>query len=112
MKILPIILPVIAVCGVLSAQSEWKTLEHEGRAILTHKWDAKGKEAPSVDGLAKILASRDQNLPLSHITFWTYFNNDPTLQAELLTEFKSRYPDILAAAGRRMCNVGSSCVGA
>jgi hypothetical protein len=105
MKILHIILPVLVVCGIPTARGEWKLRQDEGQTILLHEWDAKKKEAPSIEGLAEILASRDQSIPLKHITFWTYFHNDPVVQGELLAEFKSRYPRILAEAFRSSGNM-------
>jgi hypothetical protein len=32
------------------------------------------------------------------ITYWKHFNDDPTVQAELLHEFRLRFPDLLADA--------------
>lgn len=105
MNLLRIILLMLSICGGLSAQSEWKITEHEGQAILLHEWNDKGNESPSLKGLAEILASRDRSIPFKHITFWTYFNNDPIIQGQLLSEFQSQYPAVLADAFKSSGNM-------
>ena len=78
---------------------------HEGRALLLHEWSEEKEDAPSIDGLAELLASRERDMPLKHITFWAYFNNNPTIQSEVLAEFKTRYPDLLDAAFKSSGNM-------
>ncbi|MGF1655764.1 MAG: hypothetical protein ACFCU3_02165 [Verrucomicrobiales bacterium] len=97
MKILYLIFPIFVVCGGLTARGEWKLTEHERHAILLYERDSEGA-TPSVEGLEEVLAQRDESLPLKHVTFWTYFNSDPTVQGELVREFESRFPGILAEA--------------
>jgi len=105
MKSLHVILPLLIACGILAAQSEWRIAERDGQAILIHEWNAKGEGVPSVEGLAEIIASRDKSIPLKHVAFGTYFNNDPILQAEVLSKFKSRHPDILTEAFKSSGNM-------
>jgi hypothetical protein len=105
MNILHVILPMLSACGVLTAQSKWEITAHEGQAILLHEFDSKEGVAPGIEGLVEILASRDRSIPFKHITFWTYFNNAPAVQGELLSEFKSRHPDILADAFKSSGNM-------
>lgn len=105
MKILRVIFPLLLVCGVTTAMGEWKLKQYEGQEILLHDWDVKREDSPSIEGLAEILSSRDRSIPLKHVTFWTYFNNDPKVQGEVMAEFKSRYPDVLAEAFKSSGNM-------
>jgi hypothetical protein len=98
MKALQIIALAVSICGILNAQNEWKITEHDGQEILLHEWKNSDEHTPSISGLSEILDTRDKKLPLKHSTFWSYFNNDPIIQAELLSELKNRYPDVLKAA--------------
>jgi len=84
MKTLQITITLLLSFGILSAQGEKTITENE--------------DAPSIKELVDKFASRDKSVPVKNVTFWTYFNNDPTIQAELLSEFKSRYLDILTEA--------------
>jgi hypothetical protein len=91
MKILQFILTMLLSFGILSAQGEKKHTENE--------------DVPSIKQLVVNFASRDKSVAVRHITFWSYFNNDPTIQAELLSEFKTRYSDILTEAFKSSGNM-------
>jgi hypothetical protein len=105
MKALHAILPVISTCFVLTAQGEVK----EGKIVVSdpplHARDAKIEEAPRINWLTDFLASREKSVPLKHITYSKYFNDDPTVQAELLNEFRSRFPELLADAFKSSGNM-------
>ena len=105
MKIIRLTLPLLIVCGIPTARGEWKLKEHEGQEILLHEWDAKRADTPTIEGLAEILSSRDQSIPLKHVTFWSFFNDDPKVQGEILAEFKSRFPEILTEAFKSSGNM-------
>ena len=105
MKAHHFILPVISACLVLAAQGELKKEGLvEGDAPL-HDQDSKSEEVSRIKWLTDFLASRDKSVPLKHITYWKYFNNDPIVQAELLNEFKSRFPDLLTDAFKSSGNM-------
>lgn len=105
MKALHAILPVISTCFVLTALSEVKEGEIGVSDAPLHARDAKIEEAPRIKWLTDFLASRDKSVPLKHITYWKYINDDPTVQAELLNEFRSRFPDLLADAFKSSGNM-------
>ena len=105
MKALHAILPVISTCFVLTAQGEDKEGEIGVGDAPHHARDAKIEEVSRIKWLTDFLASRDKSVPLKHITYWKYFNDDPTVQAELLNEFRSRFPDLLADAFKSSGNM-------
>ncbi len=64
-----------------------------------------GQPATRIKWLAEILASREKSVPLEDITFSKFFNNDPTVQGELLNAFRAQFPDILADAFKSAGNL-------
>jgi len=105
MKIIHTILPPLLACGVISAQGTWNLTERNGLAYIGYDWDAKSEGAPSIESLVKILATRNKNIPLESATFSSYFNNDPTIQGELLKELRSNYTKLLADALKSSGNI-------
>jgi hypothetical protein len=105
MKALHVILPVISACLVLAAQGEWKKEGLVPSDTALRGQDAKIDEVPRIKWLTDFLALRDKSVPLKHITYWKHFNDDPTVQAELLNEFRSRFPQLLADAFKSSGNM-------
>ena len=110
MRVFHVILPVISACGVLTAEGELKIAARVGGVALLHNDDAKIEKAPNIKWLTDFLAVRNKSVPLKHINYWTHFNNDPTVQAELLNEFRLRFPDLLADAFKSAGNMHNPMV--
>lgn len=98
MKFLSFATAALFAIGVLSAQDRGKLNEREGSASVIFERDPANDQPPNLDGLAKLLAARDKTKSPQHIAFWGYFENDPTIQSELLKEYQTRYPKLLAGA--------------
>lgn len=98
MKTNSIIYALLMILGLLPVQGEWIISYKDEIAYLGYNWKASGKKPPSTDGLAEILTNRQKDFPLKQITFFTYFLNDIKIQQELLKEFQSSYPELLADA--------------
>jgi len=91
MKTLQIVIALLLSFGNLSAQDEKNHAENE--------------DARRIKELVDSFALSDKIVAVTNVTFWTYFNNDPTIQAELLSEFKSQHPDILTEAFKSSGNM-------
>ena len=98
MKIIYISTLAILSCGIISAKEGWSLTERDGSAYIGYDTEPESEAAPSVDGLAEILATRNKDIPIKHAYFGAYFLEDSRVQDELLKEFKTSYPVLLANA--------------
>ena len=98
-------LPVFTACLVFQAQGERMEGDLVGGNAPLHDRDKKVEDAARIKWLTDFLTSRDKSVPLKHITYSKYFNDDPTVQGELLNEFNSRFPNLLADAFKSSGNM-------
>lgn len=98
MKLISLICSLFFVAGLRPVHGQWGISYDEEHAYLGYRWNAGDKKHPSVEGLAEVLANRKKELPLKHVSFFTYFLNDPIIQAELQKEYQSKHPALLADA--------------
>lgn len=98
MKIIPYLCFCFIFAGLHSANGQWGISYDKEYAYLGYRWNVSDKKPPTTDGLAEILANRKKDVPLKQISFHTYFLNDPKIQEELMKEFRTSYPELLADA--------------
>lgn len=93
------------ILGLFPVQGEWIISYKDEIAYMGYHWHASDQKPPSTDGLAAVLADRKKDLPLKQISFHTYFVNDPKIQEELMTEFRTSYPELLSDALKSSGNI-------
>ncbi len=98
MKTNSLICAFFMILGLLPVSGNWQISYDTEHAYIGYRLDEPDKKPPSTDGLAEILATHKKDFPLKQISFFSYFLNDPKIQEELLKDFQSSYPELLADA--------------
>jgi len=90
----------ILLCSYSFADSHWSAKTHEDKVIVLYSKTDKDNVAfsPDLKGLEALLSLQPNDAAFRHLCFWNYLENNPTIQRELLENFKAKYPDILQAA--------------